>query len=385
MKKRAITAILIIIIISVIAYPLFSDLTSGEIFPTSRISPVINAHCLILDISGDRMLYQFENVSGMYKTYLSDLNGTVYDEVKNEVPFFPELDNAGDKFAATENLSEDLRIYNSRTRTDTRINVQDIHARYIYDISWSPKGDKIAITVATASSDYSICVYDLNTGESENIFNSTEYFSPPSWSPDENYLSFIVQNDSRSTESTMYIADLKNLSVTASGLKIENNAHTNIPERTAWSPKGDIIAYSSSGTIGICSPDGKYPDLIKCYKDNSICKHLEWSPDGSKILYCFILPPGSPENERIGFADPKTSESEEILSATLQYGHTLSWADNGTKVACLENSGYDNGFLIDTGSRSGNNIPVIIFYIIILVIPACIVVGWYFGKGKEEK
>ncbi|QYZ80165.1 hypothetical protein E2N92_12365 [Methanofollis formosanus] len=156
------------------------DVIAGEKFATEPIQPVENEHCRVIDLSGDRMLYQTGN-----NIYLSDLSGLNCEKVYYSVSFYPVLNNEGDKFAAFESVSSKLRIYGMASEphkyvvADEMLN--DSKIRYL---SWSPDSTQLALVLSNRSVPYALFIYDLETSESIHIFNSSEKIYEPSWDPD---------------------------------------------------------------------------------------------------------------------------------------------------------------------------------------------------------
>jgi WD40 repeat protein len=383
----AIAAIAAIIILSIIAYPFMAEMIAGENYHTAKITPVQNEHSIIYDISGDKMLYR---CSGTTDIFLSDLDGRDKKGVDYSAYFHAVLNEEGDRFALYKSANSKLEIYNTTDRNENeQISLESMQGTSIKDIAWSPGGEKIALVISdTPNSSYHLYTYELASGEAKYVFSSPEYFNAPSWSPDEKYISFIAYADRKSTESTMFVADLKNSNVSASALKIKGDGRAYNPERSDWNPDPDKdeIAYSVAGAVGVCSPGGDNLRLFECYDDNPVCLHLEWSPNGDKILYEFYQFSGRAERERIGYIDVGTGEVKEILSSSFEYGYSVSWADDGKKIAYIQkDGGYDNGYLVDLNNPTENDLPVAVSYVLFFVLPLCLIAGWFFMKGSGKR
>ncbi|HDR68416.1 MAG TPA: hypothetical protein ENN61_05125, partial [Bacteroidaceae bacterium] len=192
-EKKVILGIAAIIISLLIICPFIADMITGDSFHTTRIAPVENQHCMIYDIAGDRMLYR---CSGSTEIFLSDLNRSACKNIGDSVPFYPVLDEKGEKFALYESAASTLGIYYvTDPDRNKQISIRDLKGTGFKDLVWSPGGDKIALLVRDSlNSSYYLYAYDLNSGEAKRLFSSTEYFSAPSWSPDECCLSLIAHD-----------------------------------------------------------------------------------------------------------------------------------------------------------------------------------------------
>ena len=378
-EKKAITAIALIVLASAFAYPFSADLIAGEKFTTEPIQPVENEHCRIIDLSGDRMLYQTGN-----NIYLSDLSGLERTDIGYYVSFYPVLNRGGDKFVAFESTSSKLRIYGMASEPHKYVAADEmLQDSKIRGLSWSPDGTRLALVLSNRSVPYALFIYDLETSKSIHIFNSSEKFYEPSWSPDGKYISFMAPDGRQRSTNGLYIANLHDSTVSIAVTDI-GDARSYWPERSDWNPSGDRIAYSSFGDIILCDPDGGNLFRVACC-EKSRCSHLEWSPSGRDILYHFISSE-SPRLAHIGILHANDGTLDEIFVASFQNSYLLSWAGEDTKVTYLmENIGYDNGFVVDLERPSTSRPSIIISYILFFVLPACCIAGWYFMSGDKRQ
>ena len=123
---------------------------------------------------------------------------------------------------------------------------------------------------------------------------------------------------------------------------------TNDPliDRTpAWSPRGDLLVFSSArgqpryfpGNIYVADSNGSITPRTY-FPDGTDFKIIAptWSPDGSQILYidvCFVCASGPGPHSRFRLIKADGTPLEQILSIPDEVTHSPSWSPDGTRIA----------------------------------------------------
>lgn len=151
--------------------------------------------------------------------------------------------------------------------------------------TWSPDGERIAIADSVRS--YRIYILDTRTGGKQEVFRSSEesqyiVAGEISWSPKGDKLAFTYDSVAPNILHTSYFYEL-DLASEKSRQLVKGGVYFS----PSWSPDGTMIAFSGGesvieGTLFIMRID-----------DGSIIQPLDmddigsvaWSPDGSKIAF----------------------------------------------------------------------------------------------------
>jgi TolB protein len=161
---------------------------------------------------------------------------------------------------------------------------------------WSPNGSKIALwAFDTTAENYDIGLYTINSdGSNPNlVYNLSKDFNydPPenlniSWSPDGQYISFILDHVNEYNDSHLYYISING------GDPIEIDLPTNLqPNYHDWSPDGEWIVFGAYNT------NIKWQNIYKIKVDGTELTQLtfnnndfeqfgspRWSPDGEWIV-----------------------------------------------------------------------------------------------------
>ena len=160
-------------------------------------------------------------------------------------------------------------------------------------LRWSPDGKRLSYS---GPPDASLHILDL-TSEIDTVIPNSQGADWHWWSPAGDEIVYGRTEVGKPAPRLLYITDLKGknrqLTFAADFMPCEfdfNTIHTWAP---AWSPKGDVIAFTHCGSLFIVSPDGKNLRQMTTYQPRNRDRRLpetfayspRWSPDGRWIFF----------------------------------------------------------------------------------------------------
>jgi Tol biopolymer transport system component len=229
---------------------------------------------------------------------------------------------------------------------------------------WSHVGSKVAFFrwFSTSATGADLMVLDVDNGTVMEIVKGAEDPSVPSWSPDDQMLTF-----SHGVAPSVFVAAADGSSQSTQLVLL------GVARAPVWSPDGKRIAYtvpaSGSESLHVANADGSgskaltrsaYAAFAHGFGHGSM--GLAWSPDGTRILFA------AGEDQAMDLyvvdADGQTPERRIASDAKNEYGAT--WSPDGTRIVYIEAEPFTHGFAmvaIADGSDPRRLIDEKVFYL----------------------
>ena len=168
-----------------------------------------------------------------------------------------------------------------------QINLTD-HQGYDGMPAWSPDGTKIAF-VSERGGNKELYTMNANGRDQIKIVNTGPFVivedSCPTWSPDGKYIAFTSfrMRRSVSSENGEYEGpDIYKVKVDTG--ETSRLTSLNDAEDPHWSPNGDLIAYSSNGSIFTMRPESGSDVNMVTEGSPNLDRNPVWNGDGTKLL-----------------------------------------------------------------------------------------------------
>jgi TolB protein len=141
--------------------------------------------------------------------------------------------------------------------------------------AWSPDGRLVALTL---SKDGNAEIYVLNvaTGTTRRLTSHPAIDTEPTWSPTGREIAFVSD---RTGTAQIFVMD-------AEGANIRQVTFSGFNTQPRWSPKGDVIAYTSrQGThdIWVVNADGANPRRLTAGPGSN--ESASWAPNGRHLVF----------------------------------------------------------------------------------------------------
>ena len=193
------------------------------------------------------------------------------------------------------------------------------------DIIWSPRGEKIAFTVATASNEtrgtgrIELWVAEADSSATPTIINEGAIYSlyrRIEWSSDGNYLAY-----------TVYTSDERELWITgADGSNTQKLS--NQTSNWQWSPNGDNIAYWVNNELWVTGADGSSTQQL-----SNVSGGLQWSPSGDQIAYTVGVSDAQDNwRSELWITEPDGSNTRELSNQSGRW----KWSPDGEHIAYID-------------------------------------------------
>jgi small GTP-binding protein len=184
------------------------------------------------------------------------------------------------------------------------------HFDRIYRLAWSPDGT----ILATPSRDYSVRLWNAETGELLYSINEHSHVNCVAWSPDGRRLAIGADNN------TIQIWDINNNYEILKMKGVFGNVWC-----LSWSPDGQLLASATDASLLIWYIDtGELYYSIDNYNFKGIARCVAWSPDGKTLAAgcgnCVVL---------LDNVIHKT----EIIAVDNSNIKTISWFPDGRRIA----------------------------------------------------
>ena len=204
------------------------------------------------------------------------------------------------------------------------------HTNDVLSVAWSPDG----ATLASASDDHTIRLWDVATGEESDILSGHNHsVRSVAWSPDGATLV------SASDDHTIRLWDV------ASGAEIEIlSGHTNAVLNVAWSPDGATLASASEDlTIRLWDvATGTENDVLTGHFNHVL--NVAWSPDGATLA-------STSSDKTIRLWDVATGAEIGIFSSPGgAWELSVAWSPDGATLASASHDSTIRLWDVATGS-----------------------------------
>ncbi|HEV2216361.1 MAG TPA: DPP IV N-terminal domain-containing protein [Candidatus Dormibacteraeota bacterium] len=158
------------------------------------------------------------------------------------------------------------------------------------DPSWSPDGTRIAFQSTRDGRD-NVYVMNVQSGVVTRLTDGRGFNGFPTWSPDGRYIAYESSRDgiTSTPDPPGYYRTIYVIGADGSGLHRLLRA-TAVDSGPAWSPSGDLIAFSSDREraydIYVVGLDGADPrQLTHHAMDGGFGTYPRWSPDGTRLAF----------------------------------------------------------------------------------------------------
>jgi WD40 repeat protein len=202
----------------------------------------------------------------------------------------------------------------------------DIYYPIILDLDWSPDDQ----TVALLSLDGSIKLYDAETGELTNQFQSPSLASGYSIHVDHAEIEFNPNG------STIAIAGLTHFVLvnSTSGDIMYNHSGSSIFS-VSWHPSGNKLVFSDSGNLNFYDIEAQ--EIVSISNETDYFSKVAYSPDGQMIVGCYL------PNSWFGMFGSTTvfdEASGEVMwtKVTTPLCRDIAWSPDSSLIAIAYNS-----------------------------------------------
>lgn len=226
-------------------------------------------------------LAYLSNSSGNFDLFLSDEQGTTTRQMTKN-PGWDWAPQWNDKLQAVLYNSSDTANQFSIRMINLKGEVEAVNTQGLEEFILSPSG-KFALYTLKDNQHRYIGIMDVELGEHRLLVNHPSNNSRASWSPDEQYFSFISDRDGN---GEIYIYQL------ATGLETRLTNSEKREKYTSWSPEGAHIFYTYHYSD---ERDREHNDIfsVNIYdktikqitNDRAFYQEIAVSPDGQKIAF----------------------------------------------------------------------------------------------------
>ena len=158
---------------------------------------------------------------------------------------------------------------------------------------WSPDGSAVAFVRARVSKNYAegfqgtnIYIVNSTDGEPKPLTTESDHvnYGPIAWSPDGKMLAYFSRSEGTWGDGTLNVIPVNGGEPRVIG-KVQG---IQVNKELAWSPDSTRIAFNGSSdeeVIKVMSiEDGNIVDIKTDLADTSVY-HLDWSPDGKRMVF----------------------------------------------------------------------------------------------------
>lgn len=192
---------------------------------------------------------------------------------------------------------------------------------------WSPDGERLALHVLEQGSSWyaDIAIYAVETGETATVVSKIRFAEPPDWSPDGEWLAFMV------TPGGLHPSEAKLMAVRTDGSDLHTVAKCGDPHCCCarWSGDGQRVAFASGRGIEVVDFDGSNRKTLYRRKEGYI-DELDWSPDGAHIA--FLDARGS---AHIKLLETESQQVHQIILQNPLSWWSLAWSPTSDQLATV--------------------------------------------------
>jgi Tol biopolymer transport system component len=197
------------------------------------------------------------------------------------------------------------------------------------DPAWSPDGSKIAFVSVrpengNGADNYDVYLVNADGSGETRLTNDPAFDGYPTWSPDGTKIAFISRRPDPG----------RGLYVMGADGSAETRVHSSPDLDLAWSPGGDVIAFSDGDDIYTVRPDGT--NLGNLTNTAGFREYQpDWSPDGRKIAYRNDYDNNGFIHQTIWMMNSDGTGRGYVTEGTGQRASDPTWSPDGSKIAFI--------------------------------------------------
>lgn len=252
-------------------------------------------------------------------------------------------------FEMEQGLYNEIRLFDYAASKDRSLTPQHVDGT-VKCISWAPDEKNMVFDLLqNGTNDRELYVININTQEMFDLTNSPGTLDQdPAWSPAGDVIAFSSDRDGQFDIWTISPGgnDLHNIT--------SSDAYSYRDIRPIWSPDGSMIAfyrfeYSSAG-LWLMNADGSDQQMLLDLGTSDYVETPVWSPNGEWIA---LIAGGHPVND-VWLVNPNTGEIKQASEDHGRYGY-LSWAPDSSAIAYEDEVGMARATVVRLFALEGSH------------------------------